>query len=409
MRKGFLDRAWRLLGSMKFAIYLFITMALLSLFSLLIAEFIPAVSIGSPFVEFFKLSDPFRAWWFRLLLGILSASLTFCIIQRGPALIRQAFSRTFIYDPEALKTFKSYSRFESPAGDAWISVHLKQRGLSVRRDECGDTVAISGCAGSLSRLGPLLNHLGILLLIIGGLAVNITGYRVQVSGEAGDTVTRPEWDFDLFIDNFEIIYHPLSINQWVETPDSRRGKVIELRGDSAMVMLSVHHDASQHRWFHVDSLRNDFLVREGERSTPYPGNVKSYVTSAVMIADGARLPARQIEVNHPLRFRGYRFYQSSFEAGGVVTEVDMAGITVTPTGYRTILDVRRERGRWIIWAGLLICTLGLMLLYSMNYRRAWAVVIRGADGRDTVHLAVKCTRNDYRFYQYFDDLTVEQR
>lgn len=408
MRKGFLDRAWRLPGSMKFAIYLFIITALLSLFSLLIAEFIPAESIGSPFVEFFKLSDPFRAWWFRLLLTILSASLTFCIIRRGPALIRQAFSRTFVHDPEALKTFKSYRRFETSAGDAWISGHLRRRGLSVRRDERGDTVAISGCSGSLSRLGPLLNHLGMLLLIIGGLAVSITGYRVQVSGEAGDTVTRPEWDFDLFIDNFKIIYHPLSINQWVETTDSRRCKVIELRDDSAMVMLSVHHDASQHRWFHVDSLRNDFLIREGDRSTPYQGNVKSYVTSAVLITDKARLPARRIEVNHPLRFRGYRFYQSSFEAGGVVTEVDIAGITITPTGYRTILDVRHERGRWIIWAGLLICTLGLMLLYSMNHRRAWAVVIRRTGGCDTVHLAVRCSRSDYRFYQYFDDLTVDQ-
>ncbi len=489
---------------MKFAIWILVITAVLSLFSMLVVEFLPPGSGAASLIRFFGLQDPFRAWWFRLLLGILAVSLTICVIRNGPHQVRQAFSRKFIDNPQALKSFTGYRIYELPEGDNWISGHFECMGLSVQRREIHEGFALSGRSGAISRLGPLLNHTGMLLLIIGGLVAVVSGYHARISGSAGDTISRPEWNFDLRIDDFKLVYYPISLNQWIEAPDGYRGKVVDIRGDSARVELTSHAGLGSDRWLPKDSLKNDFTIHRNGRSMPYEGNIRSYITRAALIVDGQQLFQRNIEVNHPLRFRGYRFYQTSFESGydnvkvdsvvvlvsseehGEATVslavqggaeklswnnlriqadefypdfrldrnmqpfsasgrldnpavrinvfdgddeiggkwvfthdfdgmgeadipvsfriIDLMGVRTTPTDFVTILDVKRESGRWIIWTGFIFVTLGLILIYTMNHRQAWAVVIRKPDGNDEVHLAFRSSRTDQRFQDYFDRL-----
>ncbi|HHE46570.1 MAG TPA: hypothetical protein ENL08_02560 [Bacteroidetes bacterium] len=364
--------------------------------------------------------------------------------------------------------------------------------------------ALAGCSGGLSRLGPLLSHIGMLLLIVGGLAASITGYQARVSGATGDTISRPEWDFDLRIDDFKLVYYPISLNQWVELPDGHRGRVTEIRHDSARVDLSSHPGLHESRWLLRDSLRNDFEVYRNGRLTPYQGNIRSYITRAELIKDGQPVLKRKIEVNHPLRYGGFRFYQTSFETGGgnidvdtvvvlAVSEdndsavvrlavrgeaeklpwgdlnlkageffpdfkldrnmqpfsasgelinpavrvtlvgggreigakwvfshdfggmggsnmplklriVDLTGVNSSRSGYATILEVKRDSGRWIIWMGFFCVTLGLVLTYSMTQRQAWAVVLRKPEGKDEIHLAYRNSRIDHRTRDYFERL-----
>jgi len=313
---------------MRFAIYLLVITALLSLVSMLVQEFLPQGIARSNLINIFGLNDPFRSWWFRSLLAVLSVSLSVCIIQRGPQMIKQAFERRFITDPALLKSMTGYIRFESADGVEEVRRRFKRLRLSVRTDSSEKLTALTGMSGGLSRIGPLLNHLGMLLLILGGLALSITGSSDTVSGAAGDTLRMPEWDFALRIDDFRIIYHPLSPNQWVEIPGGRRGKVLQIEADSAEVEISSHKEHKHSHWFPLGDLKNDFMAVQSGRSTPYQGNVSSYLTSATMIVDDSMFFEHRIEVNHPLRFHGFRFYQSSFETGGVITEVDTVTLKV---------------------------------------------------------------------------------
>lgn len=477
---------------MRFAIYLLVITALLSLVSMLVQEFLPQGIALSNLINFFGLDDPFRAFWFRLLLGILSVSLSVCVIQRGPQMIKQAFERRFITDPALLKDMTGCVRFESADGVEEVRQRFKRLRLSVRSDSGEKLTALTGVSGSLSRIGPLLNHLGMLLLILGGLTLSITGSSDTISGAAGDTLRMPEWDFALRIDDFQIIYHPLSLNQLVEIPGGRRGKVLQIEADSAEVEISSHKEHRHSHWFPLGDLKNNFMTMQSGRPMPYQGNVGSYLTGATMIVGDSMFFEHRIEVNHPLRFHGFRFYQSSFETGGVITAVDTVTLKVqsethgeatvelvvdgdevilpwggfslsagklfpdfrldrnmkphsvsgqlenpalkvmvrhsgeeigarwvftypfggmgvddlpfnmqivdlnvvktTPAGYITVLDVRQDSGRWLIWMGFILATMGLLFVYTMTHRRAWAVVERQPDNRDVVHLAIKCPR-----------------
>lgn len=80
----------------------------------------------------------------------------------------------------------------------------------------------------------------------------------------------------------------------------------------------------------------------------YPGTTKARAYSSdVVIEDGAlNLPAR-ISMNAPLHYRGYTFYQSSFEDG--------------PQGVLTILSVVQNHGRIFPYLGTLLIVAGLIV------------------------------------------------
>ena len=485
---------------MKFAVWILVLTAVLALAALLIGEFLTQRSAMPGFIRFFQLNTPFRSWWFTILLGLLATSLSVCILKNGPLLVREAFGHKFIDNPDRLRSMAGYSRFEVSDGESWLENHFNRLNLSTRRQQLPDRILFTGRSGGLSRLGPLFNHSGMLLLIIGGLVVNLTGYSTRISGSAGEGITLPEWNFTLQIDRFELLYHPVSINQWIELPNGMRGKVAKMHGDSSLVELNPHPGMAVSNWILTDSLRNNFNILKDGVPTPYQGNVRSYLTQTTLTVDNKPLFTKNIEVNHPLRFRGYRFYQSSFEPGVARVKVDTVYVLVTDPelgevivplqpggkpealpwdnlslvagefypnfkldrdmrpfsasgqfnnpavqitmlksgaplgrrlvftrdfdlmrsdkiqlkmrivdfttgettgGYTTILDVRKERGRWLIWAGFLLATLGLTLSFTLVDHRAWAIVLKNPAGGDSVHAAVKIRRGDSKFRQMF--------
>ncbi|MCK6417345.1 MAG: cytochrome c biogenesis protein ResB [Alphaproteobacteria bacterium] len=91
------------------------------------------------------------------------------------------------------------------------------------------------------------------------------------------------------------------------------------------------------------SIRLDKFTKE-----VYPGTDQaSGYSSDVVVEDGVlKLPAR-ISMNAPLHYRGYTFYQSSFEQG--------------PQGTASILSVVHNKGRIFPYLGTAIMAVGLLL------------------------------------------------
>lgn len=97
------------------------------------------------------------------------------------------------------------------------------------------------------------------------------------------------------------------------------------------------------------SVRLDDFIKED-----YPGTDKArnFISNVTIIDGGAEWPAR-IEMNEPLRYKGYTLYQSSFEQ--------------TETGEMTLLSVVENKGRLFPYIGTLLMTLGLLLhVFLMN-------------------------------------------
>jgi hypothetical protein len=88
-------------------------------------------------------------------------------------------------------------------------------------------------------------------------------------------------------------------------------------------------------------------LRDFKKET-YPGTNKArgYSSDMVIVDNGIEWPAK-IEMNKPLRYKGYTFYQSSFEQ--------------TDEMQATVLSVVRNKGRLFPYLGTLIMAAGLLL------------------------------------------------
>ena len=100
-----LNQIWKQISSMKFAIIVLLILAIVSVIALFLGEFYPVRASGPGWQEFwrqqlgwsepvfnlfviFQLHEPFRSWWYRILLFLLSLSLFSCIIERIPITLK---------------------------------------------------------------------------------------------------------------------------------------------------------------------------------------------------------------------------------------------------------------------------------------------------------------------------------
>jgi len=92
------------------------------------------------------------------------------------------------------------------------------------------------------------------------------------------------------------------------------------------------------------------------RKITYPGSpMAAGFESDVQLTDSRRglVLMRKIRMNHPLRYRGYSFFQSSFVEGPVET---------------TVLSVRNDPGTPLVYAGFLIVITGVVTMFVMRSR-----------------------------------------
>ena len=93
------------------------------------------------------------------------------------------------------------------------------------------------------------------------------------------------------------------------------------------------------------------------RKIDYPGTeMASGFESDVELTDAQRgiILLRKISMNHPLRYRGFSLYQSSYVPGAVET---------------TVLSVRSDPGTPFVYAGFLIVIGGVVAMFLDRSRR----------------------------------------
>jgi len=360
--ESILARVWKYIISMKFAVIILVVIAVVSLLSMFLVEFYPMQATfpgweafyqkqysmgGGIFALFkiFKLYDPYRSWWYQCLLGILAISLSACTLDRIKGTIRVAFSPQFRLTPDNLSIMPHYKRWNGLHNEAAFVGLLKRRFRLYQRDiESGK--AYYGSRGWLHLFGPLAIHAGILSLVIGGLWVSLFGTSSSIAGYAGDVVDVPGADFKIRIDDFQIQYYPLNTGQTVLVSNSYLGRIKEKLSDSFFVVEHMTHGGA---WA-VDTLAASELTNEFDLERDR-GNIKDYVCKLTVLQGGeerARTTmegaqeklSAAIEVNHPLRYERYRFYQSSYDAENarITATYDSLALRVMRTSDASVLD-----------------------------------------------------------------------
>ena len=86
----------------------------------------------------------------------------------------------------------------------------------------------------------------------------------------------------------------------------------------------------------TDELKISYAPRQ-------PQMIRDYFSDVTVIKDGKEVAGKTIEVNHPLHYGGYHFYQYSYDS---------------EAGEYTILSVTSDSGLYIVYTGYWLLSLG---------------------------------------------------
>jgi cytochrome c biogenesis protein len=448
-------KIWQTLGAIKTGVVLLILVVIISAAGTIILQR-PATEADemqraySPQVlrllDGIGLTDVFHAWWFVLLLSLVSLSIIAASVQRFPNAWR-FFSRPYKSTDETFRNaLPNHALIPIKDEERALSVaeHVfKKAGLGPEHIVRENSFSLFGERHRFSELAVYIVHASLLLIFLGGIVDALYGWRAFVTLNRGQQSSQ------------------------VETQNgAKRDLGFAIRCDGAG--QENYADGTPKRWW------SDLVVLE----------------------NGQRILRKQIVVNDPLVYRGIRFYQASYGKTGridklVLTATPRDGaapkdITIAPDetvpldpdttvrlaefipeyvvrdgqiytrsselenpaahlvveskishqavnfwlpaipgfeqnasspysfegkdlqmAYFTGLEVSHEPGQWLVWAGVLVMGFGLAVVFYFVHVRVWAAPVRDARGQLMLWIGGTSNKNKDAFELHFRELVAE--
>jgi cytochrome c biogenesis protein len=258
---------WSLFSSMKTAIVLLLAAAGSSVIGTLVKqnaspqEYVASYGrVGYAVIRSLGLDDVYHSGWYLLLLFLLAINLVVCSIRRFSSAWNRTFAPKVVVEPHEISGAQELEKIITRAsidevGSTTCSF-LRRVGYWVKTERTKDSLSLYAIKGRLGIWGPYLTHLSILVVFVGVVVGGFFGSRGLVKIAEGES-----------IDSY-----------WVGSERVKLGFTIALR------KFSILTDAKR-------------------RPTAYQSHVEVY--------DGGRLKTRKIiDVNYPLVYKGFAFYQS---------------------------------------------------------------------------------------------------
>jgi len=256
-----MKRLIKFFTSIKLAIVLLIILAVASILGTLIPqgrsleEYAARYGTLSTLFIRLQLAGLYHSIWYLALLGLLALNIIVCTLERLSPKWRRATKPHIAVDPKSLSALKTNIRLKrnAPLADVQseVTTVLAKARYKVRSETQGPQIAVLARKRIGGIFGSDVVHLGLLIILAGGILSGVTSIRANINLNEGDVKPVPKADFEVRLDKFTTEYYP---------------------------------DGSVKAW------KSDLTVLE--KKTP--------------------VLSKTIAVNHPLTYKGYSFYQTSY-------------------------------------------------------------------------------------------------
>jgi len=202
-----------------------------------------------------QLTNLYHSLWFIGLLFLFALNIIICTLTRLFPKLRKTFQPKMEFEPKTINTLRIREKFNKNWNLAKTMEELRKefssRHYRLREEESNNKIILVARKKVLGWFGSDVVHLGLLIILAGGIISGLGGFRTNLTFSEGQVLLVPRADFNLRLDKFETEYYPNgSVRDWKST----------------------------------------LTVFENERP----------------------LFSKIIEVNHPLSYKGFMFYQSSY-------------------------------------------------------------------------------------------------
>jgi len=256
-----MSSVWKFFSSVKLAIVLLILLAAASVVGTLIPQGLPPAAYAARYGQLaglfsaLQLTGVYHSGWYLALMFFFALNTVVCTITRLPAKWRRAFSPKVETEASGLQALKVRSRFgkNAPAAEvqARLEALLAARRYRVRSQAGEKRVSLLARKRKFGHFGSDTVHLGLLVIICGGIVSGLAGFRTELDLAEGQTAQVPRAPFSIRLDKFETEYYP-------------------------------------------------------------QGMVKAWKSTVTVLEGGAGVLTRTVQVNKPLSYKGFNFYQTSY-------------------------------------------------------------------------------------------------
>ena len=264
------SQVWKFFSSVQLAIFTLFTLSLTSIIGTIVPQDrsfdFYVEQYGEGVARFFQVLDiptMYTSWWFLTLLGLLTINLIVCSIDRFPLAWKQiTLDQTGLTKDRLQKM--AYIRTvhnSSPSSLLTLENSLKKSGWKVQRKETADELIIAAQKGRWSRTGVYIVHVSILVIFAGAIVGHFFGFKGSV------LIPETKETDKVYASKTQM---PLNLG------------------------FTVRCDK-----FDIEFYDN--------------GMPKEYTSRLTVLDNDQEVMVKDIEVNHPLQYRGITFYQSSYE------------------------------------------------------------------------------------------------
>lgn len=445
-------KIWQTLASIKTGVILLILVVIVSAAGTLILQR-PATDADeiqraySPqmlrLLDGLGLTDVFHAWWFVLLLSLVSLSIIAASIQRFPNSWR-FYSRPYKSPDEnfrkALPLQAVIPIGEEETGVSAAERQLQKAGFRAERIVREKSFSLFAERNRISEMAVYIVHASLLLIFLGGIVDALYGWRgfvaltrgeqsSQVKQSNGNQRTLPfalrcdgagqenyadgtpkRWWSDLavledgqvslrkqIVVNDPLVYRGVRFYQASYGPTGKLDKLIltatpKAGGEAKTVALALNEtlaldaDTSVRlAEFIPDYVVNDGQVYARSNDLENPAAhliVTSRKSGAAVNVWLPPIPGFEQNSSAPYTFEG--------------KDVQMA--------HYTGLEVSHEPGQWSVWAGVIVMGFGLAVVFYFVHMRIWMVPVRDARGQLVLWVGGAANKNKDVFEQRFRKL-----
>jgi cytochrome c biogenesis protein len=394
-----------------------------------------------------RLTDVFHAWWFVLLLLLVSLSIIAASVQRFP------------------NSWRFYSRPYRNADEGFLKALTHQTQIRVEDEEAGLTAAerVFGRAGlkpqrmvresnfslfaernRFSELAVYIVHASLLLIFLGGIVDGLWGWRGFIELSPGEQTAQLQlhdgvahrlpfaiWCEGVGEENYadgtprkwwsklaiveegrivaqkEIVVNDPLVHNGIRFYQSSYGNT----GKPDKIILAASPASGQGDVKEVVLGMEETVPLDSETSVRLAEFIPDYVT-----ADG-QVYARSNQANNP----AIHLIVESKKSGPAVNVwlPPIPGFeqnSLSPYQFEvrdlrmmhfTGLSVSHEPGQWTVWAGVVMMVLGLGIVFYLVHMRFWVVPVRDTHGRLMLWVGGVANKNKDVFARRFEELVRE--
>ncbi len=427
-------RLWTFLTSLKLLIFLLLMLAILSIAGTIIEQ-------DRPLQEYYRYLRPltvtifdklglfnmYHSWWFVSALALLALNISACTIDRYSGIMAGFRKNEPILDDILKKSlpFKEKITYALPLAD------VEKKALAIAGAKFSKNYKITSDAqgnnhyffekGRYSRLAFFLTHLSILIIFLGGIIGSFFGYKGYVNILEGETISQLQTrsarienlGFQVKCNTFDVEFYPTG------EPKDYRSNLSILKNGKEVIRKTIRVN---------DPLSFEGITFFQSSYGAMPENVvieaakqdRTLLGSATALF-GKRTAIHGItDIIEPADYHEHHVLPNGVDAGPALGinvysrngQVMGVWLLINHPDYDkmrrgeyyfrvgkldikeyTGLQVNRDPGEILVWAGSLILIIGTMLAFFVSHKKLWISSRTDANGKSELTIAGTANRN----------------